>query len=434
MAIRRFIVTLCIVIVSAFPVFIAMQPHAQAAAPVAPDSSAANEASSCQAILTRALETLHNTCDKLNRNSACYGNNNIQAELTAAQSFSTMGDKVPIQIIKTMTTSPLDESNGTWGLSLLKLQANLPDTMPGQNVTFLVYGNTSIQNVSGNMQTFYFSSGLGSPNCKEAPQDAIIVRSPNHTEVSFNANGVQITIASTIVLRATRHQSMSVQLVEGHARVTAAGGSQTLQPGQLVTMPMGGENGLQPLAAPSIPAAAPSDPNLLVVLNTVQQVTSPDAPINFTLDGCITRLDGENTAIFNQDVRVDRSSGLLKNAKVGQCLRIEGTLQQSPDGTIVLIPSVVKPRTQAKANSGGNNSANSTTGSVNSGSNNSSTSDNSGSGEHIGGLGGNSGEHRNDDKGNDNGKQGNEDNGNHGGGDMGDGNGDMGDKGDMGDS
>ena len=111
---------------------------------------------------------------------------------------------------------PLNRQTGTWGLSLLKLQANLPDTNPGQNVTFLVFGDTSVDNVSGDMQTFYFSSTLGTPSCNELPADGIVVRSPNHVQVSFKANGVDITIASTIVMQAVRKGPMSVTLIEGH--------------------------------------------------------------------------------------------------------------------------------------------------------------------------------------------------------------------------
>jgi len=177
----------------------------------------------CQVILTRAMQSLESTCTGTTRNTACYGNNSVKAEPngSALLKFDTMGDKASIRDIRALVTSPLDTQAGTWGLSLLKLQANLPDSLPGQNVTFVVFGDTSLENASGDMKAFYFSSGLGTPSCKQAPRDAIVVKSPNHTEVSFNANGVQITIASTIVLRAQRGQSMSVKLVEGHARVTA---------------------------------------------------------------------------------------------------------------------------------------------------------------------------------------------------------------------
>jgi hypothetical protein len=177
--------------------------HAQPSAPGA-FSPKRVPAETCAQILTRAFQNLQSTCTDIRRNSACYGNNQVKAEpnVGAALKFDTAGDRAPIHIIRTLNTSPLDVNAGTWGLSLLKLQANLPDTLPGQNVTFLVFGDTSVENASGDMQSFYFTSGLGNLNCNEAPRDGIVVRSPQHTEVSFTANGVKITIASTIVLRA----------------------------------------------------------------------------------------------------------------------------------------------------------------------------------------------------------------------------------------
>src|SRR5262245_60315808 len=245
------------------PIALLRSSNSASASPQSPTIDTANtdEALTCRQILTRAMDTLNHSCDNVTRNSACYGNDAIKAELSSGSiRFSATGDRAPIQSIKTLQTFPLDMQHGTWGLSLLKLQANLPDSMPGQNVTFLVYGDTSVQNASGNMQAFYFSSGLGTLSCKEAPPDGILVRSPNHTEVTFTANGVQVTIASTIFLHAVPNKSMQVELIEGHARVTAPAGSQTLQPGEVVSIPMSGANGLQPVGAPSAPVASPANP------------------------------------------------------------------------------------------------------------------------------------------------------------------------------
>src|SRR5258708_21387419 len=85
------------------------------------------QAPSCEQILSNALATLDETCDGLGRNKACYGNNAIQSQPVENVSlkFDTVGDKAPIQAIKSIATSPLDLQGGTWGLALLKLQANL---------------------------------------------------------------------------------------------------------------------------------------------------------------------------------------------------------------------------------------------------------------------------------------------------------------------
>lgn len=316
------------------------------------DSHNAKEKDTCQAILTHAIETLNNTCDKLDRNNACYGNNAVEAELNSTTiKFNTTGDRAPIRMIKRLVTSPLDTEKGTWGLSLLKLQANLPDTMPGQNVLFLVYGNTTIENTSGNMQAFYFTSGLGSPTCKEAPRDGILVRSPNHTEVTFTANGVQVTIASTVILRAERNKTLDVLLVEGHARVTTPQGSQTLQPGQTVSVPMGGSTGLDPVSPPSAPVAVDTDSTLPIILVSTEKFSPAHAPINVSVEGCITKTQGNTVTIQGQDIQYQPNDIVLRSAKVGDCVRVNGSLQADNQGksVIIAVPNTPKPPT-AKPN------------------------------------------------------------------------------------
>jgi hypothetical protein len=209
----------------------------------------------CQAILEKAMQTLASSCHTVGRNKACYGNTLVNTEPTINKllHFSAVGDIADISDIRTLTTAPLDTVTGVWGISLLKLQVNLPDALPGQNVTFLIVGNTHIDNVSGDMSTFFFTSGLGAPSCKEAPKDSIIVKSPKHVQVTFTANGTQITIASTVLLRAEKGKQMSVTLVEGHAKVTTPQGSQELKPGQQVTVQLGGLNGGTAISAPSTP-------------------------------------------------------------------------------------------------------------------------------------------------------------------------------------
>ena len=43
----------------------------------------------------------------------------------------------------------MNASTGAWGVALMRIQANLPDTLPGQNVTMLIFGDVQIQNAGG---------------------------------------------------------------------------------------------------------------------------------------------------------------------------------------------------------------------------------------------------------------------------------------------
>jgi hypothetical protein len=81
-------------------------------------------------------------------------------------------------------------------------------------------------------------------------------------EVSFNVNGVDITIGSTLVMRATRNQSMTLSLIEGHGMIKTAYGSQAIRPGEQVSVQLGGANGLEAISAPSDPVAFGEDETL----------------------------------------------------------------------------------------------------------------------------------------------------------------------------
>jgi hypothetical protein len=345
---RRFKLLTCILVAIVAGEFVVAQPtvHAvpRAAERALPLASESNE---CRTLVDRAMELLESACDSTGRNGACYGNNLVNAEPVGETplQFKVRGDKVPIKAVRALKTSPLNAEQGTWGISLLKLQANLPDTMPGQNVTFLVFGNTSVENTSGDMQAFYFTSGLGDPSCKEVSADGIIVKSPKHTEVTFTANGAQVTIASTVVLMATPNKSMSVELVEGSARVTTAAGSRTLQPGQITFVQLGGASGLEAQGAPSIPSMAYGNPSLNGISNAAGKFTGDPAPINVSFDGCITATKPGAVVIYDFTVVVN--SKVLENAKVGECLSIQGNIHETANG-FVITPSRASPST-AKA-------------------------------------------------------------------------------------
>jgi hypothetical protein len=216
-----------------------------------------------------------------------------------------------------------------------KMDQGVELTLPGQNVTFLVFGNTAVENTSGDMQSFYFTTGLGSLSCKAAPKDAIVVRSPQHTEITFTANGVKISIASTIVLRAERNKSMSIELVEGHARLSTAKGSQTLQPGQVSTVTLGGANGLTATDAPSVPTATVSDAALGPVFVTAGKVVDPDAPVNVSIEGCISDVKGNTVTVNDYQINVG-SNAALKDAKAGDCVHVDGTLKFDDDHKVTM--------------------------------------------------------------------------------------------------
>jgi hypothetical protein len=103
----------------------------------------------CPTIASAAITLVDTACQETGRNQACYGNLQLAATPRANVTdfiFEQSGDIVDVVDIESLELQPLDVDDTTWGIALMKLQANLPDTMPGQNVTVLLFGDVSLQN------------------------------------------------------------------------------------------------------------------------------------------------------------------------------------------------------------------------------------------------------------------------------------------------
>ncbi len=102
----------------------------------------------CPALVRRALDEVARACADLGRNSACYGYNRVDATFHEAQRadfFAEPADRADLVEIETIQTAALDLEQSEWGIALLKVQANLPETLPGQAATFVLLGDTTLQ-------------------------------------------------------------------------------------------------------------------------------------------------------------------------------------------------------------------------------------------------------------------------------------------------
>jgi len=103
----------------------------------------------CPAMVETILETVGETCTEVGRNEACYGNQLVDAQGFDEQplsDFASAGDTVDIASIASLSTADFDINTDTWGIAILALQADLPDTLPGQNVTIVIFGDTQLGN------------------------------------------------------------------------------------------------------------------------------------------------------------------------------------------------------------------------------------------------------------------------------------------------
>lgn len=270
----------------------------------------------CDVLVSTALDRVGEICDGLGRNQACYGNNLVQVESqNDAQNvqFSIPGDMTDLVSLRVINTAPLDEDAQIWGVAVLKAQANLPDNLPGQNVTFLLYGGARLEGVSPQMNAVILKTDFDGVTCADTPTASVVIQSPEGQRVSMNINGTNVTMGSTLQLSLTDDGGLNIATIEGSAEVEAFGVTQIVNPGAKVRLPVGEDGGVTgPPSAPepfdtaamrtplrllereiAIPAPIIVTPNVLVT-STVPPVTLPAAP-TVEPTACTPRTDWTDT-------------------------------------------------------------------------------------------------------------------------------------------
>lgn len=212
----------------------------------------------CPTIVQLALQKADQLCQNTGRNQACYGHFAMTAEAQADAAdftFNREGDLVDLFKLQSLQLSPMIEATGQWGVAVMRVQANLPDTLPGQNVTFLLFGDTEITvadpsaSATAPMQAFYLRTGIGLPSCEEAPRDGLLVQTPeNSGAINLVINEVQVELGSTVFFDARAGGEMNVRTVEGAVRIENEFGSKTMVAGTQSSISLAED--LTPLAMP----------------------------------------------------------------------------------------------------------------------------------------------------------------------------------------
>jgi len=107
------------------------------------------QVTSCPALVEQALVTVGDNCANLDRNSACYGYNQVDATFTEEfpeDYFSSPSDRAGLISLDTLVTTPMDLINDRWGVAVMNIQANLPNTIPGQGVIMMLVGDAEVRN------------------------------------------------------------------------------------------------------------------------------------------------------------------------------------------------------------------------------------------------------------------------------------------------
>jgi uncharacterized repeat protein (TIGR01451 family) len=138
----------------------------------------AQDTPQCTTFVREALDNVGANCDGLGRNTACYGFNSLQAFFTQVvpdEFFTSPRDQGELPIFERIETAPLDLENDLWGIALMSVQANLPETLPGQSVIFMLVGDTEVE--SGVEPNAVFRTGPLTPITTTLP--ANLYRTPD---------------------------------------------------------------------------------------------------------------------------------------------------------------------------------------------------------------------------------------------------------------
>ncbi len=214
----------------------------------------------CPDIVNSAIQAADQLCEGLGRNTICYGNFKLNAtpqDGVSDWTFEQVGDMADVNDLATLQLTGMNEENGEWGVAVMALQANLPNTLPGQNVTFILFGDITLENATTQeqvengefspMQAFYLTTGIGDAGCSEAPESGMLVQTPQGVgEVTFNVNGVDVAMGSTVFFQANTPQHLTATTVEGAAVFTVDGESFPILAGTRFGIERG-EDGFIPL-------------------------------------------------------------------------------------------------------------------------------------------------------------------------------------------
>jgi hypothetical protein len=222
--------------------------------PITATALAQNNAS-CQVLIDRALQASGNSCGGTGSNQVCYGNTTLQADLEAGttQRFSERGDVIAVNELRRLFASPLNLNTNEWGIAVFKVLANLPRSLPGQTVTMVVFGSANLENTSGNLESFYFTSELGQITCQKVPYDGLLITTPDGSGIRFSINGAELTLMGSASIRAIKGGDMEVTVYKGSGRLVSNDEEQYFGAGQKVSVQLGGEDGNQSISDPSAP-------------------------------------------------------------------------------------------------------------------------------------------------------------------------------------
>lgn len=167
----------------------------------------------CPALAEEVLSQVDDWCSPMERGAACYGTHTVESTTFVvprpADFFLAPGDQAALADLREIHPQPWDDAAQSFGVALLNVEANVPNSIPGQSVIFLLMGDARLTNEvppgsrqSSPFQSFYFLPGVGQANCYEA-EPMLTIQTPGSITITITLNGVETEMAPGTLLTIT---------------------------------------------------------------------------------------------------------------------------------------------------------------------------------------------------------------------------------------
>lgn len=247
----------------------------------------AQEDKTCPAIAEEAMQQLGDNCTDVDRNSACYGFDQVNTTFTQPIEpgfFTQPADITELNIVDLIETAPMNLATNQWGIAVMKVQADIPNTLPGQAVTFLLMGDARVQNAVPADE-----AALPVTVAATVAQEAVVLSEPDTNAMILGTVAEQTTL-SVDALDSSGTWAR-INYLEGRAWVNL----NDLEPDiALDTLPTGTRTPMQAFYfTTGVSAPACNEAPSVIAINTPDNLT-----INLNINGADVRL-GSSLLLYN---------------------------------------------------------------------------------------------------------------------------------------
>lgn len=102
----------------------------------------------CAAIVQETISDLHASCSNIAGNSVCFGRATSVEALDASNTapFAQAGDTLSLSNVQQVSTARLVTEGDQWGLAELTVHANVPLSVSGQGLRYILLGDVNLEN------------------------------------------------------------------------------------------------------------------------------------------------------------------------------------------------------------------------------------------------------------------------------------------------